>query len=65
VDHTLFNGTGLYAGISGTLRITQMFAAVGPPYKTGPKAGQCNMSNDAQPLAIYGALTGKGTVKFA
>jgi hypothetical protein len=62
---TLFNGTGLYTGISGTLRITQTFAAVGPPYKSGPKKGQCNMSNNAQPAAIYGSITGKGIVKFA
>jgi hypothetical protein len=62
---TLFNGTGLYAGISGTLRITQTFAAVGPPHMSGPKKGQCNMSNNAQPLAIYGSILGKGTVKFA
>jgi hypothetical protein len=62
---TLFNGTGLYAGISGTIRITQTFAAVGPPYKTGPKAGKCNMGENAQPIAFYGAITGKGAVKFA
>jgi hypothetical protein len=62
---TLFNGTGLYAGISGTLRITQTFAAVGPPHETGPKKGECNTSNNAQPLAIYGSITGGGKVRFA
>jgi hypothetical protein len=55
----------LYTGISGTLRITQTFAAVGPPYKTGPKKGECNTSNNAQPNAFYGSITGRGTVRFA
>ena len=32
---TLFNGTGLYTGISGTLSITITFAGVGPVYSTG------------------------------
>ena len=62
---TLFNGSGLYAGISGTLRITQTFAAIGPPYKSGSKKGECNTSNNAEPLAFYGSITGRGTVRFA
>ena len=39
---TLFNGTGLYAGISGTLSITITFAGVGPLYTSGKHKGQCN-----------------------
>ena len=27
---TLFNGTGMYTGISGTLHVTEKFAGVGP-----------------------------------
>jgi hypothetical protein len=61
---TLFDGAGLYAGISGTLQITETFAGIGPLHKTGPKKGTCDMSNNAQPVAFWGAITGKGTVKF-
>jgi hypothetical protein len=62
---TLFNGTGKYAGVSGTLRITETFAAVGGRYTTGAKKGQCNMSNNSEPLSFWGSITGGGTVKFA
>jgi hypothetical protein len=61
---TVFNGTGAYAGISGTLQITETFAGIGPPYKTGAKKGECNLSNNAQPVSIWGSITGKGTIKF-
>jgi hypothetical protein len=62
---TLFNGSGLYAGISGTLQITQVYAGIGPRLSTGAKKGQCNQSNNAQPIAFWGSITGKGTVKFS
>ena len=62
---TVFNGTGAYAGISGTLQITETFAAVGPLFKTGAKKGECNTSNSAQPVSFWGSITGKGTVRFA
>jgi hypothetical protein len=62
---TLFNGTGLYAGISGTARITVSFAVIGPSYTSGPKKGQCNMRENIQPLAQYGTVTGTGLVKFS
>jgi len=61
---TLMDGTGLYAGISGTLNMTTTFAFIGPPFKSGSKKGQCNLSNNAQPLAQYGSITGSGTVTF-
>ena len=62
---TLFNGTGLYKGISGTLMLTETFAGYGPFYKTGAHKGQCNTSNNATPLAQYGSVQGVGTVKFS
>jgi hypothetical protein len=62
---TLFDGTGKYAGISGTLRITETFAAIGGRSTTGAKTGQCNMNNNSQPLSFWGSITGAGTVKFA
>jgi hypothetical protein len=62
---TLFNGTGLYKGISGTVNITVSFVGVGPRYTSGTKKGQCNTSNNAKPLASSGTISGRGTVKFA
>jgi hypothetical protein len=59
---TLFNGTGMYAGIAGTIRITEKFAGVGPRYASGPKKGQCN--NNAQPISFWGSITGTGKVSF-
>jgi hypothetical protein len=62
---TLLNGTGAYAGISGTLTMATSFAEIGPRYATGPKKGQCNMSNNAQPVSEFmGDITGSGTVSF-
>jgi hypothetical protein len=62
---TLFDGTGLYAGISGTVTvsITQVF--IFPFYATGKHKGQCNESNSSQPVAAYESVTGSGTVSFS
>jgi hypothetical protein len=62
---TLFDGTGAYAGIRGTVTVSTSFAAILPRYTTGAKMGQCNMSNNAQPVAQFsGSITGSGTVSF-
>jgi hypothetical protein len=61
---TLFNGTGLYKGISGTVTITVDFVGDGPRFATGAKKGQCNTSNNAKSVAQRGWISGKGTVKF-
>lgn len=61
---TLFNGTGMYKGIKGTLMLTETFAGYGPFYKTGAHKGKCNTSNNATPLAQWGSVTGVGAVKF-
>jgi hypothetical protein len=58
------SGTGLYAGISGTIRITESFGYIGSTYKSGPKKGQCNMSNNARTVAQMGTVYGSGTVSF-
>jgi hypothetical protein len=58
------SGTGLYAGIHGTLQITESFAFLGSTYKSGAKKGQCNMSNSAPTLAEMGTVYGSGTVSF-
>ncbi len=62
---TLSDGTGAYAGISGTLTTTLTFGIIGPVYATGPKKGKCNNSNNAQPVAQFGTAVGHGTIKFA
>jgi hypothetical protein len=62
---TLFNGTGLYKGISGTVNITLTFAGIGAVYKTGKHMGQCNMSNNAPTIAQYSSIMGTGTVKYS
>jgi hypothetical protein len=57
-------GTGLYAGIHGTIQITESFGFVGSTYKSGPKKGKCNMSNNAPTLAQMGTVYGSGSVSF-
>ena len=61
---TLSDGKGAYAGISGTLTITEQFVGIGPRYKSGKNKGQCNQNNNAQPVAGAGAVSGTGTVAF-
>ncbi len=62
---SLFNGTGLYQGLSGTLNVTATFAVIAPRFTSGKHKGQCNLSNSAQPLDQYAWITGAGTVKFS
>jgi hypothetical protein len=61
---TLFNGTGLYKGISGRLKLTLSFAGVGRRYQSGPNKGQCLHSDTQPPLAMLGSVTGHGTIHF-
>jgi hypothetical protein len=58
------SGTGLYAGIHGTMQITESFYFIGSTYKSGSKKGQCNMSNSAPTVAEMGTVYGSGTVSF-
>lgn len=59
------NGTGAYKGISGTLILTETFAGYGPFYTTGAHKGKCNTSANANPTALWGSVTGVGSVKYA
>jgi hypothetical protein len=61
---SLFDGTGLYTGIAGTLTVTETFAYIGSRYANGAKKGQCNESNSARPIAQYSSITGTGAVDF-
>ena len=47
--------TGTFAGATGSGKATLIFAADAPKYTSGSHKGQCNMSNNAQPMAA-GAL---------
>jgi hypothetical protein len=58
------SGTGLYAGIHGTIKITESFGFLGSTYKSGSKKGQCNMSNSAPTVAQMGTVYGEGSVSF-
>ena len=53
----IVSGTGLYAGIHGTVKLTESFGFIGSTYKSGPKKGQCNMSNNAPTVAQMAACT--------
>jgi hypothetical protein len=62
---TLSQGTGAYAGISGTIHISTSFALLFPKETSGAKKGTCNQSNKARPTATFnGQITGSGQVSF-
>jgi hypothetical protein len=61
----VFNGSGLYKGITGTVEITETVALIGPVYASGKNKGQCNESNNATPLKTYASISGSGTVSFS
>jgi hypothetical protein len=60
----IVSGTGLYAGIHGTVKITESFGLIGSTYKSGPKKGQCNTSNSGTTVALMAIVYGSGTVSF-
>lgn len=61
----IVRGTKAYAGITGSVTITETFAFVGPFYKSGSKKGQCNTSSNApQPPGFWDSVSGIGTVSF-
>jgi hypothetical protein len=57
---TVVRGTGAYAGIHGTLTVTETIAAQGSLLKNG----KCNESNNAPALAQDLIATASGTVSF-
>ena len=61
---TLFNGTGAYAGVKGKATITLTFGGIGPRFTSGAHKGQCNMSDNARPIAQFSSVTGPGTFSF-
>jgi hypothetical protein len=60
----VLNGTGLYAGIRGTLQVTQIHALLASRYTTGKRHGQCKLGGSAGPIAEYDSLSATGEVNF-
>jgi len=60
---TLFDGTGPYTGITGTVTMTVTGAYILPRYKSGKKMGQCN--ENTEPIGVYNSDTGSGKVRFS
>jgi hypothetical protein len=58
---TLLNGTGAYAGISGTITVTEKTALIFPKLSSG----KCNESQTAKPLAGVYWVSGEGTVSLS
>lgn len=57
-------GTGLYTGISGSVRIAIAAGFTLPRFTSGAKAGQCNTANSTQPTDSVQIISGTGTVSF-
>jgi hypothetical protein len=62
---TLFNGSGSYKGISGTVDITENLYAILPRFASGKHKGQCNEGNSSTPIAFVGSISGSGKVSFS
>jgi hypothetical protein len=60
----VFDGTGLYKGIAGSVKVTETVALIGSLYTSGKNKGQCNISGNAQPAKSLASITGVGTVSF-
>jgi hypothetical protein len=59
---SLYDGTGLYKGIAGTLKVNEFEAFVSPRYTSGKNAGKCNFN--ATPTAVSGLIVATGSVSF-
>jgi hypothetical protein len=46
------------------VKLTEAFGVIGSTYKSGPKKGKCNMSNNAPAVAQMTSAYGTGTVSF-
>ncbi len=60
----VLNGTGLYAGINGTLHTTELHALLASRYTSGKNKGQCKVGGNARPIAEYNSLSAAGKVSF-
>jgi hypothetical protein len=58
---TLLDGTRSYAGITGSITVTEQVALIFPKLKSG----KCNETQTAKPIAGPYWVTGSGTVSFS
>jgi hypothetical protein len=61
---TLLGGTGLYAGVSGTIHVDFTGAFIIPRFTSGTQNGQCNGSA-SEPTGLSNLITGSGKVSFS
>lgn len=60
---SLFDGSGAYRDISGTVDVADSFGELLPRYASGPRKGRCNFSPNAAPLDMFnGPITGSGDI---
>jgi hypothetical protein len=57
---SLSGGTGAYVGIKGSITAVLTFVVISPKLANG----KCNMSQNVNPVAAYGTITGSGHVSF-
>lgn len=62
---TPYDGTGAYAGIGGSVKVTIAFAAIAPRFKSGTHKGQCNFAQNVNPLSSFQSIGGSGHVTFS
>jgi len=60
----VLRGTGLYAGIRGTLRTSELHALLASRYTSGKNKGQCKLGGNARPIAEYNSFSATGNVSF-
>jgi hypothetical protein len=60
---TLLDGTGSYAGITGTIHVHFTGAFIVPRFTSGTHKGQCN-GNASDPAGLSNLITGSGKVSF-
>jgi hypothetical protein len=60
----VLDGTGKYAGISGTLSGVATEAMLAPRYKSGKFKGQCSQTTKVGPARHIGTMNGSGAVTF-
>lgn len=61
---SVYDGSGLYKGIRGKLRITGRFGIIGRRLSTGPRKGLCDHNDNAEPIEVYRSVIGGGKVTF-
>ena len=59
---SIVSGTSVYNGVTGTLKLHGTFAGISARFKSGSHKGECQMSQNATPKALFVSVTGTGEV---